>query len=169
MWKGFGDIRLILWTLLKFIAWCMHSWEPITNLRTKESAVSLCWSNQGFPVLHYRLCFLQCDWRREISLQKVINVNEAQGITRCHQTLTGRSGLGTRLGRRWPCYCCMHQYLNCIANKNTTQSLLRDISRCYKEVPLPSAVNNHWTGLLEQGRRKQSAGGQAQLDGPSYF
>ena len=37
---------------------------------------------QGFPILHYRLCFLQCDWWREISLdQKVININEAQGIT----------------------------------------------------------------------------------------
>ena len=31
-------------------------------------------------MLHYRLCFLQCDWQRDISLQKAINVNEAQGI-----------------------------------------------------------------------------------------
>ena len=30
------------------------------------------WSraSQVFPVLQYRLCFLQCDWRREISLRK---------------------------------------------------------------------------------------------------
>ena len=28
----------------------------------------------------HRLCFLQCDWWKEISLQKVINVNEARGI-----------------------------------------------------------------------------------------
>ena len=33
-------------------------------------------------MLHYRLSFLQCDWRRDISLQKVINVNEARGISR---------------------------------------------------------------------------------------
>ena len=33
---------------------------------------------KGFPVLHHRLCILQCDWWREISLQKVINFNEAQ-------------------------------------------------------------------------------------------
>ena len=32
-------------------------------------------------MLHYRLCFLQCDWWREISLQKVININEAGGIS----------------------------------------------------------------------------------------
>ena len=42
--------------------------------------MSLCWSSQGFSALHYRLCFLQCDWRRQISLQKVTNVNEVQGI-----------------------------------------------------------------------------------------
>ena len=27
-----------------------------------------------------RLCFLQCNWQREIFLQKVINVKEAQAI-----------------------------------------------------------------------------------------
>ena len=42
--------------------------------------MSLCWSSQGFSALHYRLCFLQCDWRRQISLQKVTNVNEVQEI-----------------------------------------------------------------------------------------
>ena len=31
-------------------------------------------------MLHCRLCFLQCVWRRENSLQKVININEAWGI-----------------------------------------------------------------------------------------
>ena len=34
---------------------------------------------------NFRCCatdsFLQCDWQREISLQKVININEARGIS----------------------------------------------------------------------------------------
>ena len=34
-----------------------HSWEPITNLRAKKSAVSSYWSSQEFLVLQYRLCF----------------------------------------------------------------------------------------------------------------
>ena len=33
-------------------------------------------------------------------------------------------------------------YLSCVGAEYTTQSLLRDISRCYKEVPLPS--NTLW-------------------------
>ena len=68
----------------KFIACCMHSWEQITNLRAKSalSSHASCWSSQGFQVFHYRLWFLQRDLRREISLQKVINVNEAQGTSR---------------------------------------------------------------------------------------
>ena len=46
----------------------------------------------------YRLCFLQCDWWREISLQKVINVNEARGIGRMSpDPLSHRWSLGTRL------------------------------------------------------------------------
>ena len=32
-------------------------------------------------MLRYKLCFLQCDWQREHSPQKVISVNEAQGIS----------------------------------------------------------------------------------------
>ena len=44
--------------------------------------MSSCPSSQDFPMLHYRLCFLQCDWRREISIRKVINVNETRGISR---------------------------------------------------------------------------------------
>ena len=76
----------------------MHSWEPITNLRAKKSAVSSCWRSQEFPVLHYRLCFLQCNWRRDICLQKVININEARGISRMSpDPLSRRLGLGTRL------------------------------------------------------------------------
>ena len=43
--------------------------------------MSLCWSSQGFLVSHYRLCFLQCGWWREIFFQKVINVDEAPGMS----------------------------------------------------------------------------------------
>ena len=50
---------------------------------------------QGFPILHYRLCFLQCDWQREISLdQKVININEAQGISRMSPDPLSQVGSG---------------------------------------------------------------------------
>ena len=48
--------------------------------------------------MHYRLYFLQCDWRRDVSLQKVINVNEARGISRMSPdplSLVG-SGDGTK-------------------------------------------------------------------------
>ena len=49
-------------------------------------------------MLHCRLCFLQCDWRGEISLQKLINVNEARGISRMSpDPLSRRWGLGMRL------------------------------------------------------------------------
>ena len=43
-------------------------------------------------------CFLQCDWRRESSFQKVI-VNEARGISQMSPDplLLGGWGLGTRL------------------------------------------------------------------------
>ena len=51
-----------------------------------------CVIDAGVSVLHYRLSFLQCDWRRDISLQKVINVNEARA-----DPLSRRWGLGTRL------------------------------------------------------------------------
>ena len=34
-----------------------------------------------FRCCDHRLCFLQCDWQREISLQKVIKVNEAKEIS----------------------------------------------------------------------------------------
>ena len=53
--------ELVWWHLahslgsVKFIASCIYSWEL-------TSAVSLCWSSQGFSVLHYGLCLLQCDW-----------------------------------------------------------------------------------------------------------
>jgi len=68
--EGLVTSGWFLWLHYKFIACCMDSWEPTTNLCTKKSAVSSCWSSQELPVLQYRLCFLQCDWRREISLQK---------------------------------------------------------------------------------------------------
>ena len=61
----------------------------------QKSAVSSCWSSQGFPVLHYRLYFLQCDWRREISLQKVIIVNEARGIGRMSPDVSLSSWVGS--------------------------------------------------------------------------
>ena len=60
----------------------MHSWELITNLHGKKVLFHCAEVGKGFlRVLHYRLCFLQCDWQREISLQKVINVIEVRGIT----------------------------------------------------------------------------------------
>ena len=36
---------------------------------------------KGFQ-LQLQIVFLQCDWQREKSLQKVININEVQGISR---------------------------------------------------------------------------------------
>ena len=63
---------------------CVHRfvYALITNLRAKKSAVSSCWSIQGFPVIRYTLCFLQCDCWRGVSLQRVININEVQWIGR---------------------------------------------------------------------------------------
>ena len=71
-----------VWWHSQSLACCMQSWELITNLCTKKSAVSSCWE---FPVLHCLaafyflvmcpLCFLQCDWQMEKSPQKVININ----------------------------------------------------------------------------------------------
>ena len=48
-------------------------------------------------MLHYRLSFLQCDWRRDISLQKVTTLMKPEVSAGCHQTLSRRWGLGTRL------------------------------------------------------------------------
>ena len=69
-------------------------------------------------MLHYRLCFLQCDWWREISLQKVINVNEARGISQISPDPflslvgSGHESMGIRLQKQcsddYPlkCYQC---------------------------------------------------------------
>ena len=51
-----------------------------------------------------RLCFLQCDWRREISLRKIMKPEES---ARCHQTLSRRWGLGTRLAGP-PTHLCFY-------------------------------------------------------------
>ena len=45
-------------------------------------------------MLHYRLCFLQCDCQRETFLQKVINVNEAQGISQMSPDPLSQVGSG---------------------------------------------------------------------------
>ena len=54
---------------------------------------------QDFPALQPQIVFLQCDWRRKNSLQKVIHVNEARGIGQMSpdSLLLGAWGLGTRL------------------------------------------------------------------------
>ena len=47
----------------------------------QKSAVSSFLSSQGFPVLQPQIVFLQYDWQIETSLQRVINVNEARGVS----------------------------------------------------------------------------------------
>ena len=52
----------------KFIACCGElTGDRFTN---KKSTVTLRWSGYKFLLLHYRLCFLQCDYPRENSPQK---------------------------------------------------------------------------------------------------
>ena len=58
--------------------------------------MSSCWRSQEFPVLHYRLSFLQCDWRRDISLQKVIKLMKPEVSAGCHQTLSLVGGVWGR-------------------------------------------------------------------------
>lgn len=65
------------WFLRLYISYCTHGCELITSLCTKQSTLSSYWSSQGFGCCNYRLCFLQCNWRLQISHQKVININEA--------------------------------------------------------------------------------------------
>ena len=70
----------------------MSSQFPALHLHGKDShatVVTKC----------FAIVFSECDWRREISLQKEINVNEARGISRMSpDTLSHRWGLRMRLG-----------------------------------------------------------------------
>ena len=109
----------------------------------QKSGVSLCWSSQGFSALHYRLCFLQCDWRRENSLQKVINVNEALRDQLC---ITRPSSL---IGGIWACMKLTWRLLNfatmsalCIALQVSESSHVSS-TKCYCQLFSPYASDHY--------------------------
>ena len=58
----------------KFIACFMHGWKPITNLCGEKVLCHHAKVGKTFQCCNHRLCFLQCDWQRELSLQKVIHI-----------------------------------------------------------------------------------------------
>ena len=50
-------------------------------------------------MLHYRLCFLQCDWRLENSPQKASTLMKSEVSVKRHQTLSSRVGSGHKTMR----------------------------------------------------------------------
>ena len=54
----------------------MHSCELITDICAKKVLYHCAEVAKNFQCFNHRLCFLQCDWWLENSLQKTINVNE---------------------------------------------------------------------------------------------
>ena len=64
----------------KFIAYCMHSCELITNLHAKKVLCHRVEVVKNFLCCNHRLCFLQLDWREQSSSPKSNQLNEARGI-----------------------------------------------------------------------------------------
>ena len=73
----------------------------MTNLHAKKVLCHCAEVAKDFRCCNHRLCFLQCDWQTENSLQKVINVNEARGIDQMSpDPLLSWVGLDMRLAQR---------------------------------------------------------------------
>ena len=78
--RGSGDIWLISWAS---IAYCMHSCELITNLRTKKVLCHRVEVVKNFWCYNHRLCFLQRDW---LLANSSWQINEAKESAKGHQT-----------------------------------------------------------------------------------
>ena len=78
----------------KFIVCCMHNWEPITNLRAKKV---LC--HRVEEAKNFRCCTTDCLFCNVIGGEKFLSgtLMKPEVSAGCHQTLSRRWGLGTRL------------------------------------------------------------------------